>query len=141
MTVNADLKIPFEIAQYIVSEFEKNGLRPTPVYLEGPNHYYNQLEEGLILRVQDITMCPIELYTRYGTWIIMHPLSGYYAHIFAIVKEKLNLVEGVALPGQPIRPWIIRTWNGITFPPPKFAQNNYSLSYDDYKSFLSLISP
>lgn len=141
MTVNADLKIPFEIAQYIVSEFEKNGLRPTPVYLEGPNHYYNQLEEGLILRVQDITMCPIELYTRYGTWIIMHPLSGYYAHIFAIVKEKLNLVEGVALPGQPIRPWIIRTWNGTPIPAPEFAKHKHSLSYEEYQRFLSLISP
>src|SRR5687767_8971618 len=99
IAINANLKIPYDIGNYIVSlvaAFSDITSTTAAVHaffhFDGPNPSVQQMSQGLILEVSTTFHKPQALFTRYGRWEILGPSRGNFLGIFnKCIQEQLHL--------------------------------------------------
>ncbi|HEV7737966.1 MAG TPA: hypothetical protein VGO47_11420 [Chlamydiales bacterium] len=153
--INANLKTPYEIGRYIVSlvpPFSNLTSKTAAVHdfslHPGPDPTFQQMSQGLILEVGNLSHKPLALLTKYGRWEILGTSRGNFLDIFNnSIREQLRLRKMCDAPQYYISYWAIQTWNGKLLPEPRKTERNSYVSLDqahialqDFISDLSIIS-
>ena len=144
-SVNSSLQVPYEIGLFIASQVprldQNHGDGPWAEHAEhfgdGPNPFYDQMEQGFFLVVDNSTNQPLSICTRYGQWTVLASSSGSFHNIFQIVKEALKLNE-VEKQGKNSY-YAIQHWNSTNLDEPVRAKK--FVSWDEAKAAFEAFKP
>lgn len=115
--VDKNLKVPYEIGVFIVSQvpYLDSNVKGEPWAIShfegGPNPYFNQMKQGLILEVLNCNHMPISIYTRYGQWNVLGSCSGSFAKVFEVVQKTLKLKKIDELSNKHSSFYAIQNWD------------------------------
>lgn len=145
-SVNNDLQIAYEIGLYIASmiprldddhgDINTSWCGHKDYFISGPNPFYSQLAQGIILQTSTYLCTPHTLLTTQGNWSVLGGTiesDGSIKKIFEIIKEKLNLkpLDSSELDEYKLSSfWAVQTWNGANLPEPAYKKRSEYLSYE-----------
>jgi hypothetical protein len=152
--VNKDLKIPYEIGVFIASQVPSldsisNGspwAAHRDFFKDGPNSFFYQMKQGLILEVRNHNHKPESIHTKYGKWTVLSGSSGSFDKVFAVVQEKLNLRKIEKFSNTDISYYAIQSWDGQVLEEPiqanekageGISRKEVAAAYQEFKPFMS----
>jgi len=155
--VNKDLKIPYEIGVFIASQVSSldsisNGspwAAHRDFFKDGPNSFFYQMKQGLILEVRNYNHKPASIHTKYGRWTVLGGSSGSrgsFDKVFAVVQEKLNLRKIEKFSNTDTSYYAIQSWDGQVLEEPIQANEKAGeiiseeaavAAYQEFKPFMS----
>ncbi len=151
--VNTSLKTPYEIGVFIASQvpYLDSNVKGSPWaehvghFKGGPNPFYHQMKQGLILEVINHNHRPRSIYTRYGQWMVLGSNTGSFDKIFEVVQKTLKLRKIEELSSADTSYWAIQNWDGKALEEPIKADERakefipYAAAMSAYEEFKPLM--